>query len=73
MGNYCPSARSPSLWGQDALSKSALRPERYVFASTYEAQDVHLGARSPVAALFDNLQRIAPVVKKVGREVLLSY
>jgi hypothetical protein len=27
----------------------------------------------PVAVLFDNLQRIAPVVKKVGRKMRLSY
>jgi hypothetical protein len=44
-----------------------------VFACPYEAEDVHLNARPPVAVLFDNLQRIAPVVKKVGREVRLSY
>jgi hypothetical protein len=43
------------------------------FACTYEAQDVHPGALPPVAVQFDNLQRIAPVVKKVGREVRLSY
>jgi hypothetical protein len=41
--------------------------------ATYEAQDVDLHARPPVAVLFDNRQWIAPVVKKVGREVRLSY
>jgi hypothetical protein len=30
-------------------------------------------ARPPVAILFDNLQRIAPVVEKVGRKMGLSY
>ena len=44
-----------------------------VFACTYEAHDVHLGAPPAVAVLFDNLQRIAPVVKKVVREMRLSY
>ena len=46
---------------------------RMFFASAYKAQDEQLHARPPVAVLFDNLQRIAPVVKKVERQVWLSY
>jgi hypothetical protein len=44
-----------------------------VFACPYEAEDVHLKTRPPVAVLFDNLQWIAPVVRRVGREAQLSY
>jgi hypothetical protein len=44
-----------------------------MFSCTYEAEDVHLNARPLVAVPFDNLQRIAPGVKKVGRQALLSY
>jgi hypothetical protein len=37
-----------------------------------QAQNMDLHPRPQVAVLFDNLQRIAPAVKKAGRELELS-